>query len=241
MTILFQAIEVRHETRLRLVFTSPLAAGAYGVPAPSYYTITNNDGRGASPSIQAALLIPTTSTVLELSLAQPLVAGSSYTVSAIGVPAADTSVTPGGSSLPLRWGFIVEKVDVEPAVRDRQRLLYGIDLLWGGSDYQETANGDLDRVDGTANVTKALFRGVESSGLPWDPTYGAGAREFVDSPSLVAGTLKGNISAQILKDPRVKSVKITHEIDDYKTYLYANPTLISGEPIKEVSIEVPNA
>lgn len=222
------------------MFTQPVAAGAFGSPAPTFYSITSSDGRGSSPGVSGALLVPNSPNVVDLSLSDDLVKGAFYTFSAIGVPAVDLSVTPGDSTLDLRWGVSAPKENVEPIVRDQQRLLYGIDLLWNGEDFQETATGDLDRVEGTANVTKALNRGVESTGLPWDPTYGAGAREFVDSPSLAAGTLKGAVAAQILRDPRVKQVKVTYEIDDENTYLNADPTLVSGEVIEPVSVEVPN-
>lgn len=240
MSIDLQSLEVRSETRIRLLFTNTLASGAFGSPAPAFYEVTNEDGRGTDCDVQAALVVPGSATVVELVLSPAIVRGAVYTVRADGVPATDLSSTPVDSTTGLRWGISAPKENVEPGLRDRQRLLYGIDLIWTGSDFQETALGDLDRVSGPANVTKALNRGVESGPLPWDNDYGAGARDFVDSPSLVSGTLKGSVASQILRDPRVKSSKVTHEIDDEKTYIYADPILISGEPAERVSIEVPN-
>lgn len=240
MSILLHALQVRHERRLRLLFTSPLASGAFGAPAPAYYSIVNNDGRAPSPVVQAALLVPGDTAVVELALSEPLIKGAFYTVKAEGVPALDTTVTPTPSALDLRWGVVTTPENVEPPQKDRELLLYFVDLLWNGTDFQESALGDLDRVSGTANVTKALNRGVEAGPLPWDNTYGAGARDFVDSPSVAAGTLKGAVAAQLLRDPRVKAVKVTYKIDDEKTYLNADPTLISGQPVERVSITVPN-
>jgi hypothetical protein len=241
MSILLQAVDVRHEHRIRLVFTNALASGAFGLPAPTNYVIANTDGLGTSPSVKAAYVVPGNPAVVELALSAPIVAGAAYTISAVGVPAVDTTVTPVGSVLSFRYGATVAKENVEPIRRDRELLLYGIDLLWNGADFQETANGDLDRVSGAANVTKALNRGVEANGLGWDSTYGAKAREFIDSPSVAVGTLKGSVTAQLLRDPRVQEVRVTYDIQDSKTFLFATPKLISGESIEPVSIVVPNA
>lgn len=240
MTILLQAVSAKHETRLRLVFSTPLAAGAFGVPAPAYYAVTCEDGRGPNPPVKGAYIVPGCPAVVELALGQPLVRSSLYTITAEGVPAADLTVTAAGTELSLRWGLSAPKENVEPGVRDRRRLLYGVDLVWNGTDYQESATGDLDRVEGTANVTKALNRAVEANGLPWDPAYGARIREFVDSPSTASGSMKGAVASQILRDPRVASLKVSYEIDDSNTHLYVDPLLVSGETVERVSITVPN-
>ncbi len=246
MSIALQTLEVRHERRIRLLFSNTLASGAFGVPAPAGYTVESLDGVATPPQVEAALVVPGSPNVVELVFDAPLVHGALYLAKALSIPATDLSSTlpivTSSSSLRMRWGFNSPKENVEPALRDRERLLYGIDLLWTGSDYQETGTGDLDRVGGTANVAKALNRGVETSpgDLGWDATYGAGARDFVDSPSVIAGTLKGSVAEQLLRDPRVKAVKTSYEITDEKTFLYADPVLISGEAIERVSIEVPN-
>lgn len=240
MSIELTTIEVLHERRIRLVFSSPLASGAFGVPGPAAYVIASSDARAPNPSVQAAMAVPGSSAVVELALGSALVKGALYTVTAIGIPAADTSTSTGASASQFRYGQRTIKENVDPIQRDRQRLLYGIDLLWNGADFQETATGDLDRVSGSANVAKALDNAVESNGLPWDSSFGAGAREFVDSPSTASGTLTGAMAAQILKDPRVRSVKFDVAQDGDDSYVNATPTLISGEPIEPVSIEVPS-
>lgn len=239
MTILLSSVVVRHERRLRLVFSNTLAAGAFDV---SHYTIETADDVATPPEVQEAYLVPGSPTVVELALDGPLVRGALYTVLAENVPATDLSDTDPGTSLNFRWGITAAPVNIEPGLRDKNLLLYGIDLIWNGVDYQESSTGDLDRVSGPANVTKALNRGVETNpgDLTWDVTYGAGAREFIDSPSVLAGTLKGSVSSQMVRDPRVKSVKVTHDIQDSSTFLFADATLISGETAERVSIEVPN-
>jgi len=240
MTISLNAVEVKHERRIRLIFSTSLDSSAFGAPAPANYVVTCEDSLGSDLVVSAAMIVSGSPNVVELALAGALVKGSLYLVSAVGIQAIDASVTPAGSELEFRDGLNAPLRDVEPILQNRDLLLYGVDLLWNGVDYQEAANGDLDRVSGTANVTKALYRGLESQGLTWDTTYGAKIRDFVDSPSTVAGTLKGNIMAQILKDPRVKSVKVTISTDEEKTYLNFVPTLISGEILKPVSMVVPN-
>ncbi len=238
MSISFNAIEIKHERRIRLLFSRPLDSGAFGI-APALYVITSVDDSGISPGVQAAMVVTGSPAVVELALDNDIVEGAQYTVSAVGVPGDDASTTPGGSILPFRYGRTATYRDVEPLRRNREDLLYGIDLLWTGSDYQETASGDLDRAGGTPNVVKALYRGMESRGLTWDQSYGAKVRDFVDSPSPLAGTLKGSVTAQVLRDPRVKKVKVTVSTENEKTYLNVFPTLISGADLKPVSLEVP--
>lgn len=238
--ITLNAIEIKHERRLRLLFSRPVAAGAFGV-LPSLYVVTCTDASGANPVVNAAMIVSSNPAVVELALSVDLVQSGAYSVSAVGVPGDDASVTPEGTVLPFRFGLNAPHVNAEPVRSDNEGLLYGIDLLWNGVDYQETANGDLEQVSGTANVTKALYRIIESNGLPWDPSFGAHAREFVDSPSPAGGTLKGVVSAQILKDPRVKSIKVDISQDDEKTYLTIKPTLITGADIKPVTMTVPSS
>ncbi len=238
--ISFNAIEIKHERRIRLVFSRPVDSGAFGV-APLLYTIVCTDGSGATPSVNAAMIVSGSPACVELALSVNLVLGGAYTVSAIGVPGDDASVTPAGSILSFKYGVNAPKKDAEPIRFDNEALIYGTDLIWNGIDYQETANGDLDRVSGSANVTKALYRVIESNGLPWDPAYGAHIREFVDSPSPTSGTLRSNVVTQVLADPRVKSVKVEISQDEEKTYLTISPTLITGADIKPVTLTVPSS
>ncbi len=239
MTILFQSVQIKHERRVRLYFTHALDTGAFGAPGPAAYIITNLDGRGISPTVEAAMVIPSLAQAVEISLSDDLVKSALYSISAVGIPATDSSTTPSGSVLQIRYGTSTPAPNVEPGKADRELLLYGVDLLWNGTDYQEASNGDLERVSGTANVTKALYRGLESNGTPWDPSYGAHAREFVDSPSTASGTLKSAVQRQVLRDPRVATAKVTFSVEDGVTQLFIDPVLISGENVERVSMVVP--
>ena len=238
--LLLKNVYAKHEQRVRLLFTGDLAAGAFGTN-PTLYTIKNQDGLGTDPAVSAAMIVSGSPAVVELALSTPLVNGALYRLYAERVPGRDGSVTDIGAFEPLRLGTVTTVQNVEPGASDLQRLLYGVDLLWNGKDYQENSVGDLDRVSGPANVSKALNRRVQSEGLPYDPEYGAHVREYVDSPVGVAGTMTGSIQAQILRDPRVKSVTTTFETVDATTYIHAHPKLVSGEDIARVSLTVPNA
>lgn len=240
MTINLQTITVRHERRIRLVFTNTVDTAGFGIPAPAYYTVENLDGKGVSPEISAAMLVPNSPKVVDLALLDELVPGAMYKVIADGVPATDLSVTPAGSE--QRFLFAAKRTidHRETAVIDRERLLYGTDLVWNGSDFEETATGDLATIAGTPNVTKALWRGIEAEGLPWDDRWGGKVREYVDSPSSSGTTLKGAVVTHILRDPRVASVTSELEQKDAETFLHVTPSLKSGEKTAKVSVTVPN-
>jgi hypothetical protein len=241
VAIALQSVVVRHERRLRLVFTNSLAGGAFGVPAPSYYAIENTDGLGTDPTISAAMIVANSPQVVELALGIDLVPNAQYKVTAVGVPAVDATVTPSGTEDLFRFGQPTKGSSVEErAVLDRERLLYFTDLLWNGIDFQETPTADLDRVTGTANVSKALWRGIEADGLPWNRNWGGKARQFVDSPSLAGGSLRGSVVSHVLTDPRVRSAKSDIEIEETSTYLHITPTLVTGETLLRQSVKVPN-
>lgn len=225
---------------MRLEFSNALDDSAYGVPAPSYYAIEAVSAATA-PSISAALLVPGLTNVVELVLASDLVRGATYNVLAEGVPCIDLTSTSNGTSHRVFFGRkTIDRDSVEPRVRDLERLLYGVDLIWNGTDFEETATGDLARVSGTPNVTKAIWRGLESGPLPWDPRWGANIRQFVDSPSPAAGFLRTAVLTQVRRDPRVASVKTDLEIKDTETSLHITPTLRTGETLDRASVTVPN-
>lgn len=238
MAISLGPVEVRHERRLRLSFTNTVAIGAFNT---ALYTVTCDTDDADAPGVSAALLVPGSPTTVELALTNALVQGSRYKVTAVGVPATDLSVTPAGSEEFFTYGVKLEKTLIEPRARDRERLLYQCDLIWNGQDYEETATGDLARIEGRANVTKSLGRGIETSGLPWNPAWGVDVREFVDSPSTTGGTLRGTITAQILSDGRVKSVSSEININLDTTTIIFTPILKSGEAASPVSAIVPNS
>lgn len=187
------------------------------------------------------MLVPGSAACVELALSNDLVQGQHYQVTAVGVPAVDATVTPGGTSELFWFGSPIAKHKIEPNLRDRERALFKSDIIWTGADYEELPNGDLARADGQANVTKALWRSVETAGLPWDPSWGVDVREYVDSPSPTAGTLRGALVAQLMRDRRVREVSSEVSVEDEKTIITLKPVLIGGISAEPVSTVVPNA
>lgn len=241
MAIDLITVTPRHERRIRLTFTNNLGAGAFGTPPTAgLYTIQNTDGKAVTPVVVSALIVSGNPETVELALSQDLVPTAQYRVNAVGVPATDATVTPVGSHGQFRFGVAPVKHTVEPTLRDRERLLFRTDIIWNGADYEETPSGDLSRVSGRANVTKGLWRSVETRGLPWDPSWGVDIREYVDSPTPTSASLVGALTAQILKDPRVSSVSTEVEIQGENTIIHIKPVLVGNEPIDPVSVTVPN-
>lgn len=228
---------VKHERRIRLVFSNACAGGAF---VASLYTVTSLENNNVSPNVVAALIVPSNPSTVELVLDNDLVNGAMYRVDAPNVPAVDASLTPVGTAEKFRFGSPSHKHHVEPGLRDLDRLRFFADLIWTGDDYQEEPNGDLARVEGKANVTKALWHALSTNGLPWNDDWGVDAREYVDSPSAAAAPLRGVVGVQAARDPRVKSVKTTVSVDGTNTFVTVTPTLIDGETGDPVSIAVPN-
>lgn len=236
MTIALVGVEVRSDRRLRLTFSTALAAGAFG--SPPYYVVTSRAIDTTAPTVMAALIVSGDPAAVELALSNDLVRGSLYDISAVGVPAADTSTTPNPTTSSFQFGTKISKTGIEPYIRDLERVVYQADIVWNGSDYEETATGDLARIEGPANVTKALWRGVDTVGLPWDPSWGLNSREWVDSPSPAGTTLRGALLRQITRDPRVKSVTVSIDQTGNQTFINIYPTLRTGVTLAPVSTPV---
>ena len=55
MAIALANVQIRHERRVRLIFSAALAVGAFTSTAP--YTVTSLSGEAASPTVVAALTV----------------------------------------------------------------------------------------------------------------------------------------------------------------------------------------
>ncbi len=208
------SIVVRHARRIRLVFDSAVAAGAFGVN-PTFYEITSNDSFGADPRVKAALIVPNSGNNVELALAADLAPGGRYTLTAIGVPAASGPA----STIISTEGFVFGRpqthtTDAEPSADDGELLLYGSDMVWTGTDFQETVSGDLALQTGAANAMAAVTRRCFANGLPWDTNYGAKPRQHVDGAAGASSTLRTTLMQQCLLDDRVGSVSVDYIPDD---------------------------
>lgn len=233
------SIVVRNERRLRLVFSAPLAFGAFGTPAPAYYVIDNEDGAAPSPGVNAAILVIGAVTNVELALDTDLATGALYRVRAIGVPAQDASTSTSASDQRFRPGTPQQQTNVEPKVNDQDLLLFGRDLVFQG-DYVETAEGDLEVISGLPNAQAALKRRMLGAPHPWAPDYSPRARQYVDAPFSLLGSLRSRLEAQALRDDRVKSVVATLVLgeNDEDAYFDVKPKFIGSTPAQSFDVPI---
>jgi hypothetical protein len=207
MAIHLTSVIVRHERRVRLVFDAALAFP--GALNTALYVLSA-DGATA-PAVVAAIAIATAQNNIELALDRDLNDGATYTVSAVGVPAVDASVTPGGSALTFALAAEPDATsNDETPPEDLGALIYGTDLVWDGSDFVETDEGDLASVSGIDNYQGAMQRRLaQDYELDWAPSYGARSGDYVSGPSPLASTLSGSLTRQAYQDDRTLKATTT--------------------------------
>ncbi len=238
MTIALLSVHIKHKRRISLKFSSPLAAGAF--TSTYFYSVETQNSVGISPNVVASIAVSGNTTSLELALGDDLVPGGRYLVSAIGVPAVDTSTTSSTSKQIAFFGAVQIQPNVEQAASDPGLLLYGRDLLWTGTDFGETPAGDLATVSGTPNVRGALMRRMMSDGLPWDDAYGAKSRSYVNGTSPGVSTLSGALLEQCSEDDRVKEAKVDLETDTAgRPVFVVTPKFLGDETPQTITVSVP--
>lgn len=236
--MIFLTAIIRSDTRLRLQFSSALAAGAF--TGTGTITVTSQDALGASPTIKARLPVLNTPEAIELVLSVPLVEDGLYTVVLTGIPGADLTTASGTENIRLGTTYYVVNSEINNV--DVEAALYGVDLVWTGADYLESPNGDLATVAGLANVHGALRRRLVSEGLPWNADYGTKARNFVDGPIASAPAFRGDILRQMLSDDRVKSASVKLDLsDDFvnDANYFVDIKLIGSSNRTDFSIDIP--
>lgn len=230
MSIALNAAVIKHERRIRVLFTNTLASSAF--TSTSYYTVTSLDGATSSPAVVRAFAVASSPHVVELQLADDLVQGAAYTISAVGVPATDLSTTPNPSETGVRMGREPQAGTAATArgpITVLEELLFGRDARWTGSDFAEAPSGDLDEISGLELMETDLTRRGLSNGLPWDPAFGLHAREFVNGSPTGMRTLRGRAIAQLLQDDRVASADAEVDLSNpEEPILEMRPTLIGG-------------
>jgi hypothetical protein len=229
----------RHERRVRLLFDTPIASAALSNTA--LYRVTNEDALGVSVGVVGLVLVMGQPHAVDLVLGGELVAGALYAVHAAAVPAVDGTTTPPGTRLPVRLGAVPAKPDVELDPDDIGRLLYGVDAVWTGTDYAEAPGGDLATVEGPENVRGAIFRRLLSDGLPWDDSYGARPREYIDGSAGVAPTLAGALVRQAHEDDRVRRAKATFATQGSDAAFEVDVQLIGEGDIVNVPVTIKGA
>jgi len=225
MTIAFASIVIRHERRVRLLFTDSVAGGAFST---ALYKITSVNGDGAPVGVQAVIAPLSQPNGVELQLDTDLTPGAVYEFQANGVPGAGGGSTPTPSRQTGVFGTApFSPVNHEGDASELDVLLYGRDVLWRGGDFVE-AGGDLATIAGPANVWEALWRLGLSDGLPWDEAHGLHPREYVDGTAGAFVTIQGRALAQFLRDDRVASAEASIDFasDEEAGTLTITPTLI---------------
>lgn len=211
MPVALLSAVARHERRLRLVFDTPLAPAAF--TTLGLYAVEADDGSQVPVAGLVGILgIPNQ---LDVALGADLQVGVVYRVAAPLVPAQDGSVTPAGTSATARLAAPPPvPVDAEITPDDITDALYGVDLVWTGEDYAETAACDLATASGPDNVQAALMRRFASEGLPWDDTYGAKPRRYIDGSPGALPALRGTLVRQARLDDRVKTATAALSADN---------------------------
>ncbi len=210
MSVALLSAVARHERRVRLVFDTPLAPAAF--TSLGLYAVAGDNG--SQVAVAGLVGIVGMPNQVDLALGADLQVGVVYRVAAVGVPAQGGSVTPAGTSAPVRLAAPpAVPVDAEITPDDITNALYGIDLVWSGEDYVETAAGDLATVGGPDNVQAALTRRFASDGLPWDDSYGAKPRRYIDGSPGALPALRGTLVRQARLDDRVKTASAALSAD----------------------------
>jgi hypothetical protein len=204
------SVIIRSTTRLRLQFSAIVDSTAF--TGTGTITIVSQDGAGVSPSINQRIPVASVPQAIELALSDELVDGGLYLLTISSIPSTDLT-TATGTEL-FRPGVKFTTVDAEVETPDIEKALFGIDLVWTGSDYLETPDGDLASVSGKANVHDALIRRLISEGLTWDDNYGVKPRQSVDGPTAATPFLRGKIIRQMLADDRVSKASVRLELPE---------------------------
>jgi hypothetical protein len=234
MAITLTGIVVRHERRLRLVFSSPLGSGAFN---PNPYALTSLDAKALAPAVRAALIVADNSANVELTLGGDLVPGAAYRVTCTAVPALDGLSSYTGTG-PFSLGFAQSEADKE-VQNELDAVIYGRDLWWDGQDLREGIDGDLALVTGSDNVHDALTRRLASGPLLYDSTYSPRLRDFVDGPATGLGSVKGAILSSLRLDDRVKGVKVDVRFDDANSataWVDVSVTLVGDQALADISV-----
>ncbi len=241
MTISILSVTVRHERRVRLGFSQGLAAGAFGPAAVPLYSVTCLDGTATAPDVTKALAVSASPDFVELQLGADLSQGSLYYFSAVGVPGLDASVTPDPSAVPamIARETRTAALGARGAPSSFEEALYGRDIRWSGTDFATTPAGDLDTVSGVECVSLDLTARLTEDGLPWDPTWGLNAYEYVDAPSPSLPALRGKAISQMRADDRVATADATVDITDIEAPTITAAPVLVGAALFGAALSLP--
>jgi hypothetical protein len=210
VTIYLAGDVFRGTRRWRLLFSGPLASGAF--TSTSYYAVVSADSTGPTVAIEAVFAIASDPNAVELSVSCDFTPGGLYTATVTAVPAADSSTCTGSITDRVAQP-VTAPPNVEPETSDYDLVLYSRDLAWGSAGFAEDPTGDLLTTSGRSNWQGALSRRMISNGVTWDATYGAKAEQYVDAPDAYQPSLAGLFLAQARLDDRTKSASIDFAVN----------------------------
>ena len=217
--------QFRSIRRIRLGFSSALASGAFSTTP---YAVSSFDGLGASPiGVEAAFAISTDPNSVEISVNSDFTPGGQYLVTCTNVPPV-TGTNFTGTIQNQYPQPPLAAPNVEPETNDLQLILYGVDLQWDGTDFDEDTSGDLQTIQGRPNWQAAMTRRMISNGITWDASYGAKAYQAVDAPSAYQQSLAGKFLAQARLDNRTKQASIVFAQNQTNTQEFDFAMSITG-------------
>ena len=221
----FRHIVVRSARRVRLEFSSALAAGAF---VPSWFTITCEDSETGNPEPLAAIAVPGLSSYLELALDRDLADAARYTLHiAAGVPAADASTVAATDQ--IFYAPAAQRAPSESLSADGlQKLIFQEDLAHDpATGHRLAPDNDLATETGAPVVKSNITRGALSKGLPHRKGWGANLYDDIDMPAPMLATTRGKLERQARRDDRVAGCRVTaEEGDDGVHYLVGEIELI---------------
>lgn len=225
-------VQLRSPYRVRLGIDGGVVSGSL---VASLYAVTSLDGIGASPVVSGVLAVPGGAFV-ELALSVPLAEGGRFRFTATAVPTAASPYTGSEDVLTPTRATVPASAPIGSNSFDR--VLYGVDLLSLSGDLVESQDGDLAEITGLENVRTSLARRLVANGLPYDPTYGAKAREYVDAPSPSAADLAGDLTSQATQDPRITKAATTLNLGDSEASFDVQLTPVA-DPAATFNVRVP--
>lgn len=198
----YRNLFVRSSRRIRLEFSTPLAAGAFST---SWFSLVCEDSSTSDPAVVAALAVPGADLgkYVEIAVDRDLAEDGQYTLTvAPGVPALDATTAAGASQF-----FLIPTSPRAPSdtytANDITNIIFREDIAHDPDQGMiEGPDGDLATLTGAENVRATVERGLLSRGLP-HRLWGANLRAQVDAPSPLIRSLRGIAERQIRRDDRV--------------------------------------
>lgn len=210
--VAYRTLVVRSPRRIRLEFSSALAAGAFD---PSWFSLVCDDSTTADPEVVAALRVPDQAELVELAIDVDMAGGSPYTLDvAAGVPALDAS-TAAATTQAFRAPNPQAAPSEALSAQDLSDIIFQEDIAHHPTlGHIEGPDGDLAVVTGPPNVQANGNRAVASEGLPHRANWGAQLRSEVDAPNVPSSrlALRGKCEQQLRKDDRVTNARAS--VDD---------------------------